>query len=512
MSDDWRDQLRKLRERLSEDSKPVQSRPEFTANSHPGSGSTEANRIALPSDKIPTAVPLKAAGSATRVGTDGRTPPIDAILGIDFGTRFTKVALSLPHIDRREILTFGSKATRLLPSRVTIGDDRVFAIGLSPKSTSRQIIEYLKIWLADPNGEAFGTSMLVGSVPLPRAIKSLCAYYLANILRLGVAAAQAALPAELTTDRPVNWFANIGVPAKYCDSDALDVFREVVRVAWVWHERKPDNPLATDLMDDYARTLTAIGDREMRVDTAPELAAALVHFAEHRNTPEGLYAFFDVGGGTVDGSVFRLTRKPDGIRFDILSANVDEIGTMAIARRLVAQAYLQMDEIVEKPVIFGGEHPTPSSTIPKKLEERIQTFFTSVMGDAKKKLPGLLFGNLSDSLQARSGLNRPPKPTVPVFMAGGGAGSEWYRKLFYRTHTEYNHESSLGIGGYKIATVPPPIGIVDEQYPRFVVALGLTSGSLHFDKYRLPSRFQTAQPLPPRTSSAIPYTDTKDLV
>ena len=61
------------------------------------------------------------------------------------------------------------------------------------------------------------------------------------------------------------------------------------------------------------------------------------------------------------GSVFRLTRKPDGIRFDILSANVDEIGTMAIARRLVAQAYLQMDEIVEKPVIFGGEHPTPSS-------------------------------------------------------------------------------------------------------------------------------------------------------
>ena len=32
-------------------------------------------------------------------------------------------------------------------------------------------------------------------------------------------------------------------------------------------------------------------------------------------------------------------------------------------------------------------------------------------------------------------------------MAGGGAGSEWYRKLFYRTHTEYNHESSLGIGG-----------------------------------------------------------------
>ena len=116
----------------------------------------------------------------------------------------------------------------------------------------------------------------------------------------------------------------------------------------------------------------------------------------------------------MDGSVFRLTRQPDGIRFDILSANVDEVGTMAIARRLVAQAYLQMDEIVEKPVIFGGEHPAPSLAIPQKLEERIQTFFTSVMGDAKKKLPGPLFGNLSDSLQTRSGLNQPPKPTIPV--------------------------------------------------------------------------------------------------
>jgi hypothetical protein len=148
----------------------------------------------------------------------------------------------------------------------------------------------------------------------------------------------------------------------------------------------------------------------MRIDTAPELAAALVHFAEHRNTPEGLYGFFDIGGGTVDGSVFRLTRRPDGNRFDILSANVDEIGTMAIARRLVAQAYLQMDEIVEKPVIFGGDNPEPTLKIPQKLEERIQTFFTSVMGDAKRKLPGPLFGNLSDSIQTRPGLNRPPKP------------------------------------------------------------------------------------------------------
>ena len=270
-------------------------------------------------------------------------------------------------------------------------------------------------------------------------------------------------------------------------------------------KNSPKGMTANDVVSEYDHTVSRIGNLDMPVDAAPELAAALVHFAEHRNTSEGLYAFIDIGGGTVDGSVFRLSRDAEGPRFDILSANVDEVGTMAVARRLVAEAYLKMSEIVEKPLIFGGQFPAPTLSASSELEERIQTFFATTIGDARKNLPGQFFAELSyGAVQTRPGLNAPRKPVIPVLVAGGGCRSDWYRNLFSRTYKEYNHEA-LGIGGYRIETVPTPAGIVDEQYPRFVVAIGLTSQSLHFDKYRLPSRYGPANQLPERQPNVPPY-------
>jgi hypothetical protein len=238
----------------------------------------------------------------------------------------------------------------------------------------------------------------------------------------------------------------------------------------------------------------------------PELTAALVHFAEHRNTPSGAYSFFDIGGGTLDGSVFRLRRDRNESSFDILSANVDELGTMAITRNLVAHAYKSMATLVEGPIILGGVSPRISVPIPKQIEERIQTFFATVISRAVQR------GLFPPSAQpSRRGLNEAPKTTLPVFVGGGGCRSEWYRRLFVRTCEEYGHSTQWGVAGYDVKIVPAPSGIVADDYPRFVIALGLTSPNLHFNQYRLPSQYSPISNLPDRELSVPAYSDRKDL-
>lgn len=75
----------------------------------------------------------------------------------------------------------------------------------------------------------------------------------------------------------------------------------------------------------------------------------------------------------------------------------------------------------------------------------------------------------------------------------------------------YGHSAQWGISSYDVKIVPPPSNAVDDDYPRFVIALGLTSENLHFHQYRLPSRYSAVAELPERELSVPHYQDTKDL-
>jgi hypothetical protein len=77
-------------------------------------------------------------------------------------------------------------------------------------------------------------------------------------------------------------------------------------------------------------------------------------------------------------------------------------------------------------------------------------------------------------------------PVIPIFVAGGGCQSEWYLNALGSTHRTFNH-AAWGIGGYQIGLIPPPSGMKTNEYPRFVVAIGLTSPRVHSDDYRLPN-------------------------
>jgi len=418
-----------------------------------------------------------------------RAASIEALLGIDFGTRFTKVAAYLPHLEERVVLTFGRKLGPFIPSGVTLArDDLVYPVDVQPAAPVAIWIDNLKMRLADPASDVFGSEINISGTPLKDSIRCLCAVFLSGVLRQAQVAVRRIFAQQLSPDASINWSANVGVPAQFFNSDALAAFQEVASVAWTWGEGEARAGSLGQLMADYAHTATSLGPREMPIRVAPELAAALAHFGEHRNTTPGLYGFFDIGGGTLDGTLFRVDRQANGVLFDVLSAQVDELGTMAIARRSAAQIFQDMNEFIEKPIIFGGPTPTAEVPIPKEIEPSIQAFFSRVIDTARQKMPGQHFAaQLETPKFLRAGRKRATRmPVIPIFVAGGGCQSEWYLNVLERTHRAFDH-AAWGIGGYQIGLIPPPSGMKTNEYPRFVVAIGLTSARVHSDDYRLPN-------------------------
>jgi len=418
--------------------------------------------------------------------------PIDALLGIDFGTRFTKVALNLPHIDQRRVLSLSEDTGKLFPSRILI-DDSGHAV--PPDHTWIQQggtqIEYLKMRLARPAGEAFRENIELHGLPLQKLIPCLSALFLAGIIRQAQAAAMKAFPVEMSLGRTINWRANVGVPVKYHDSPEITAFQDVCGVAWLWKDRAPESIQLATLLNDYKSSLASLPEPiERAIQVAPELTAALAHFGENRNTAEGMYALFDIGGGTVDGTVFRLIRAEGRVRFSIFSAEVADVGTMVVARQ-AAQRFGAAANDIERAIVLNEALPAPVDLSDAATVKMIQCLFARVIITAKKTAGPAAFSGQLEAGKPRWVSDLVGRdPIVPVFLAGGGARSRWYSSIFERTHKDFNQQRA-GIGGYAMRLLPPPPQYIEDDYPRFLIANGLSAERLLFQEYRLPS--QTSQ-------------------
>lgn len=475
--------------------------------------------VRTPSPSAPISPPVHSSivvESKTRAPRRSAAPPIDAYIGIDFGTRFTKVALYLPHLELREILALGNSAERLLPSRLALGSDKlIYPPELSPASVKTHI-EYLKMRLAEPEGTAFGPILPGTDVEGSIAVRALSAFYVASVIRLAQQAARR--KKNVGASRPVDWTVNVGVPVKHCDSDVNSIFQEMCGVAWLWKDKDPRPASLDGLVADYEISLKELPSSwdDLPIQVAPELTAALAHFGEDKNTAPGLYAFLDIGGGTLDGSAFRLQRRPAGPEFTIYAAEVDNLGTMAVARHALkcmgknprsAREQQTTLERLEQQIILGGKSP---KIVVGDMERKVQVLLHKVVSQTRRKCREDFSDDLYGERPRLRTLANLSHPIIPLFLGGGGARSQWYQALFLRTSSDLN-QRQIDVGGYNVRVLPAPSGIRDDDYPRFVIALGLTSRGLHWDRYKLPSSIPIAAP-PPQWQSPILSPVTKDML
>ncbi len=497
----WKDTLQNLRQTFTErDPRPTTSEPNTSKNDTPAESTIIADRSVSPAPIVSdSSKPSYAKFPQSSPSTDnksGSSPSrarnaIVATLGIDFGTRFTKVVLQNEGSSRA--LSLGG--VLLLPSRIGFAGGQFYPPDL-PTRGAVKWIEYLKMRLVAGSELSFSEGDLIKT----EDIRPLAALYLSGVLRLAM---EGSFKSGLNRNVEIKWNAQVGVPVKTYGSPDLTTFQEVAGIAWAWKDTVPTPLSMAELHRSYKQAKeTLTNPDDLPIGVAPELVAAISHIASRHDAPEGLYALVDIGGGTLDGTSFVLRRNPQ-VSVDILAAEVKSLGTVPICHAL-SEVGEPIDKI-EQNLISS----TLSASDQKKLfdhSEKVASVLRFVLATAIKKQPGLGF--------ITWGLNKLDKAVgaakyrpVDVLLAGGGAPSAWYRTAFKRLDMK-----SWAIDPLRPQVIPKPMDWRDDTYPRFVVANGLSNRELLI-RYRwtLPDDNKPHEG-PPERKPPIEQPITKDMI
>jgi hypothetical protein len=121
-------------------------------------------------------------------------------------------------------------------------------------------------------------------------------------------------------------------PLTACDIPSVTQLNMLSHCRQVFEARltlPPARPPVGDvesLVNAYSSVVVEQAHVDKAISAFPELAAALNEYIRDPNRPEGLYGFCDIGGGTIDGAIFRLNRAAGFPRLSIPSAAVRSLG------------------------------------------------------------------------------------------------------------------------------------------------------------------------------------------
>ena len=271
----------------------------------------------------------KVGGTSTNVVSTTRRPiqlqAREIYVGIDFGTRFTKTVIWSEGLPRH--IWRDSRGRALIPSVVHVLADGTVVPYPNVTRPDAEPIEYLKMLIANPNDDLFSSFRIsLRGKTMGEVCEPLAAAFLAELLRRIRASER-----KKTPNVDARWIVNIGIPVQYCDAPERERFRRVGAIAFEWSEQ-PSGPLSLELLlSAYSKTREQTDIENSPVSVFPELTAALHQFIRDPNRAEGLYGFCDVGGGTIDGAIFRINRSRRLVAISIPAARVSPFGTTAVS-------------------------------------------------------------------------------------------------------------------------------------------------------------------------------------
>jgi hypothetical protein len=467
------------------------------------------------------------------------TSTVELNLGIDFGTRYTKVCVRNTDTDESWVVRIGKARTLvdqgLILSQVAIQNDGKLLGGFTDdewearisKSSLSVVIDFIKMRLAqlDPKREASNwyTSALPKfkdiNLANPDILENLCAYFLYRIILRTKKWIQA-YNAEQFKNVDIQWSANIGVPVEYCDSPALERFRRILYLAWHLCEKVPNHAGMT--IFDLNSHLQRIRQQDFTSTPCfaiPEIAGAIYSYTVSRQAKTGIYIFFDIGGGTIEGVAFRFHRNNGMPKIDFLAGLVEPIGVNAIAKQVVSDS-LELESRIERSIVLKSleilisiEKESSKHRQPKKGEKTYYVNKHKAMlhsiKDARAKLHrvrNLKHYFILTLMMCQLLLHRqvshvfrtcyeklPKKENVSVFLGGGGMISEYYKDTILSTYEAFNFNRA-GIPEFKMLDVPLPIdfdmsGIDQKHFHRFSIAYGLSIPDYQAPQFNLPKQF-----------------------
>lgn len=399
-------------------------------------------------------------------------PPIQLVIGLDFGTSFTKVVVGESRT--RYPVPFHAYAFQgnpyLLPSSLCLSSESD-ECALGTEVEKGTCYDNLKMPLIDRD--------------FTHEHQVRAAAFLALVLR-HTREWLLDTHASVYGHRKINWYINVGLPTdSYDDAELISAYRSIVRAAWlVGTSRHPvalaevSSVLESD--DSEIKALTELTEQTLpadRVNLFPEFSAQVAAYVQSPRRREGLHAMVDVGGGTLDVTVFNIHDQEGELVFPIFARKVQRLGTRYLMRsRLKAQpentqvGFSPFDDLpieewfCEKTGLAESELRTVDDLFRKCVEDVISEQLRYTKVNRAPRAPHWF----RDS---------PPAPEygqgLPSFFCGGGALSTFYSSVLYGFE-----EADLPLR-LKALELPVPDSLESSDfspsaYPRMNVAYGLS--------------------------------------
>lgn len=418
-------------------------------------------------------------------------------LGIDLGTSSSKVVWRSENSVKP--VCFGSDtfdlASYLLPSLVSFHKENIahgFEAAALPFNSR---VSNFKMCLACVSAENGGCGP--GNCTLTdwrqehfceeissQEVSFVNAVYLARLFTTTKQKIENELQKEFAIDVDPKWTVNLAVPETYIsESPIAQTFREVLRTAWFMSDVFDVEPQLVDrtkLFECYVaareyacESLEILDDATFGCSLYPEIGGEVASIVMPRTSEEGLYAFVDVGAGTVDASVFRYFRDGSAIERPPFAAAVSkDLGASQIELQGSKCTYQgvkynvgDLKRIKEGYRGFTAEekkeyapHVKIMRHVSKQLRPKLQDFLEAVFGHARHKEPGIV------------------NQKIRLVLGGGGSGLATYQKAAQAAFTSKS----------KVAPVEPEITVLrkpddfsmsplpEADFHRFAVAYGLS--------------------------------------
>lgn len=244
-------------------------------------------------------------------------------IGLDFGTSFSKVVVGGPAdrypVSFEECSVGGNPC--LLPSRLRI-------LGEGEKCTLK----------ADGNGGRVFDDLKMPLIDrkFSDQAHARAAAYLALVLQHTRDWLRDQDHGAIYRNTRIQWFVNVGLPTESDDDKKLkEAYLSIVRSAWRLSR-------SGEVTLPGARRCVAQAPGDDMPDVSfrvfPEFAAQIAGYVRSPLGRDGLHANVDVGGGTLDFTVFNVVRENGEFRYPIFDRQVKPLGV----RYLLAERFKMM--------------------------------------------------------------------------------------------------------------------------------------------------------------------------
>lgn len=387
-------------------------------------------------------------------------------IGIDFGTSYTKVCWRNLNMEQSGVVDF-SKGTGLgwrasmIPSAVWLnrsGDIIFDRLAERESPSGFKKVDSLKMRLAGLNLEevrrSFNFAKLRSLKQERGDIETLASAHLCNTL---IRSRQWLHNhhSEMFVKRKPVWSARVGIPVRIFDSPAGIRFKRVLEKAWLASYAGIES---LKNLHDAREIFRSLDSAEVDCFAYPEIAAAVQSFVSAPNAREGFYLYCDIGGGTLDGAVFRLRKENGQKKVNFYAGNIQPFGVQAVLDRHPGVSRQALAD-------YKSPRKKPDAAVEDALEpeERaINLEVAPLTTTAKEKY--------------RDGWRSVAE--VPVFLGGGGRDLAFFDEAVFGTYRAHKLDRA-GIPKFTAKVVPRPedfdLGDVPaEEFHRFAVAYGLS--------------------------------------